>query len=1411
MKKKIWRSLFFSIALITSTCGSLATLSRNNNTQNLNDGSSSFDVPTLDDNTQVNEEKNKTSAINNLFSAKQIEMNSLIFNIYPDYTDKSKILNIKLNDLDIDLTNANTLSFNFYSNVNISYSGFETTLDIEYKEDDYLYINQSKGNAFKCLIPTTLNDVFSLLKTLGININSNNSVGNVSLKNILNYAKEFKTENNVSTTETNGYIYSISHIDSYIDNRQIKNLDIKLYADNNNIPTSINTTSDIIISDTNNTSSIGFNFEGSFKEVKSISTYSSHQNSNIDISDNIDSIFTTIMDLFKGNYSSNISDNGEKLSQANFKISSNIIKKGDNDTTYSSKIDGTLQADLTDVFEDENYGKYSLSLSQTSADNNKSLNDLFMYYNSNNLYVSLNEIFKSKVTDTKLKNVFSKITEISNNLSFKEVDENLNLIFNVVKQSDLSKLLNGDYSLISTLIKSFLFSENSLSVTFNKDLFSLTEDITLSLNFSEENKVKKLKNITIDKISLSSLTLENLTLSIEDYTDIITPNDEEYSSLDNSLNLFDSLSQIIDSKTVSADYSLIYTDEQNVTFNASGNIYADVSKATIDTTDNNKVLHTNEGNYYLSFNLPKEKNSDDILGQGIEMYYSSTDKNLYFGFEYDQNDNFTSLKDSKQYVFKNSLAYADIYDMYKLIDSKIDSTSDSTSTSILSMSTILDTISQSEKFKTIKSNLNNYLSLKDLDGVLNITTDSNNNLMLTLDPSEFLLDSKYQNNTSKLTLNVSNQDNSISLAFKGKINSNDIDFTINLNSNSKEFTYFNTTDYPTITNAQAMLESFVSLPTDLKQFDLSISGSMQDESKDIPSLYIEDTSGISVDLTDTDKADISGVLNIKHPSLSDSTKLISSSQKLEFNYQTLDATTTSTSNKEIKDGQFILEYNDNMHVKMQKGDIFSMLSTLKSVDSEDNLLYRYLKFLNQTVESSGSPLMDVINGKALSTSGIFAYPYFKSVNFYDGRIEIDIDPKIIKSDAKDGSDALITINYDSTTKKITSASIKAKYVTDSSTKNIEASLGLSFTSNRSYQRNTTDSSQSNYILPYSETDKSKFVDINGFKVLLDCVIDTTENNFMEMQGNLKISIPIISDVTASAYAAIYVQDETAYVYLKINAFQKSISDEDYRCTEFFIKEKEVYVNQTKTSKSLTSSTLGLFNKKYQYTTSSESYKTNSENITNNIAYYILDYCMNLSSITLGSTVLEQIYSANSSSDSSSVTINDDFSKVIDTENTNYDSSSNTFNFSLLLDNLLTISSLVKIPTLKIAISHDSTTKDGETYTPLKKVSIVKAEISLASLFTISITADDSNNVFTLTSLDNITATQAKEEKMNRYYSFVEQFNSDHPSPTLYQITSISKASSPTYTGDVYSFSISGEKNVTSYDIDYSKYIYLCSF
>lgn len=1376
----------------------------NPSTQENNSNTASYDIPDVD----IDSSKSlsgMSKAVNALCNAKEILLNNFALHIDLDSADPNDILALTFSTLDIDLSGINALDINIRGRVTLNYQGLKEDLSFRYESNQYVYLTY-KDKSFKFKAPDTIGDIFEMLRSLGINLSSSTD-SSISLSPILTQIAKLQT--NVKAVDNGtGNNYQLIIPSLSLGSATTSELTINLTSDEKDVPVALSTASPLTIqsgvktsSDSSSTSSssktTSVSFEGTISALNSVSTYNkADEEAYHDVTASNSSLFGTIEHIFSGYYSGDKDSSTAKKAAVKVGIEAQVSNSetdssANTTTIHSSVIEGSLSADLSNVFVDENAGTYSLSLTQKpTKESTATYNTLSAYYSKETAYIALNSLFKGRIQNSDIKELFQQISRITEKPAFSSLTNDFNIVLKkATSGSNLERLSEGDYSVLQGILESYEYSASKFSATIDGSIIGLDSSITLTIDFVENDGTKDVTSITVTGLKAGSISLDSLTLTLDTYEAPIAPVEKEYSDYSCATTLFKNVADLFDKKKMTADYKLIFTDSSDYTFNASGAIGADLSTATIDKSEDGttETLHPDTGTYYLSFHIPEEKDKVSqetyALAQGIECFYNPSDRHLYFGYGYAEDAN------NDKYVFRNSLTNSNVNEIIDLIQDKTkEDSSTASSSSLLSMSTYLDTILSSEKFTSIKNGLKN-LSFADLDGVVSLANEDDN-IVVTLDPSTFLKDSKYVDNSGAIRLKVGSDGSLISFSADGKVNGNQIDFSMNIqdyNDTVLDASKYNTEDYPEISKANEMIKSLFALPTDLNQFDLSVEGEVKKDSyvkgtekTDQPVVKIVNTSdtpsGASVDLSQSTigesldttriKSAFSGIVNIKNPSLNDSSKYIDGVQKIEFDYQELDDKTKDLEDKEVYDGMFTAEYNDHMHIKAQNSDLYDILKGIKGV-KDDNLLYRYLKFLNDTSQSTGSALMDLMNGKSLGTSKLLASPYIENIDFTTdpkesgyGHISVTFNINILTSSV-DSSPIRVDFYYDTSTCHIVKAKISGdvkKNTTDQdktndTTYHINATLGLTAGTDNTYKRTPT--TDENYaateknILTYTSDNSDKFVDVNGFKVLEDCLIDTTESNFMEITGDISIELKVLKifgkPVSANCYAAIYVKDETAYAYIRINPHSGYYA-------EFFIEEQKVLCSLTKSG-------------------SAQFYKTTAANIESNLVYYILDYCMDIGNISAGNFALQKIYESvyDGSSSSSSATISDDLSQVI------YSAvyADNAFTLDLNLGNLVSVPS-VSFSDTKIIVTHK--TPDANGYKPFQSISI---STKVTAYSVITATLSSSSNTFTLRNLANITNDQAKSTYLSRYFTFVTAYESaygsyDSTTTPMYLITKVSE-------------------------------------
>lgn len=1443
------------LVYIAFLLGATSSLSFNPPAQNVpkeNTSDTSYNVPSISVDTKK-EASGMSKAINALASAQEILFGEGTLSITLDSAAPNDVLTIAFSSLDVDLSGINALNLNLSGSLTLSYKGLSESLTFRYESNQYVYLI-FKGNSLKFKAPKTIGDVAEMIRALGLPIS--NASSSITISEILTQVSKLQTNVKAMDSGT-GNKYQLIVPSLTFGDTSTNEITLDLVTDENNTPISLSTDSDLEITakeDDNTSKTTKISFSSPISSLKSTSTYNHpDEEAYQDVTAANSSLFGTIEHIFSGNYTSETKSDNNKKSAVKVNIEGTVSNtetdsSTNTSTVHSSLIEGSLSADMSDVFIDENAGTYSLSLTQKpTKDSTETYNTLSAYFNKSTTYIALNNLFKGRIQDSSISTLFQQISRITDKPVFSSITDDFNILLKKASSNDnFAKLTEGDYSGLDSLLKSYEYSPTHFLITLSGSFLGLDNDVSLEVTFVENDGEKDIQSLTVTGLKYGSLSLDSLTLSLDTYTAPTAPVDSDYSDYSGISTLFKNVADLFDQKKLKADYKLIYTDSSSYTFNASGAIGADLSSATIDTSDDGltETLHPETGTYYLSFDLARGSNTSTdnkeeiyALGQGLESYYNPSDKHLYFGYEYTEDPNFTDGND--KYLFRNSIANTDINEIVNLIkEHAAEDSSTDTSLSLLSMSTYLDAILSSDKFTKVKDGIKS-LSLAELDGVVSVSSDSNDNgkVIVTLDPSTFLTGSKYASNSGNITITLGSDGSFVAFSANGKINGSTIDFTLDLGDYSTiDVTKYTTTNYPEISTANQMISSLFALPTDLKQFDMTLEGEVSKDSyvdgkkkTDQPLLQIVNTdsnpTGASVDLTSTftdregktqNQPKLSGIVNLKNPSLNDTSKYIDGVQKLEFNYEgSTTKKTTDLNGNSVYDAAFVAEYNDHMHINAKTSDLYDIVKGIKNIP-EANLLWRYVKFMNDTSLSTGSALMDLMNGKSLGTSKLLANPYIENIEFSSdatiglGNIAVTFNVSLLTSSV-DSSPITVAFSYTTgsdchITKATVTGDIKSN-TTDTDTTNdttyhVYATLGLEAGSNKKYERTTTTdtslTSTGNNILTYTSSNSSAFVDVNGFKVLGDCLIDTTENNFFEIEGILQVSLSVIGiDITdrkVYCYAAIYVQDETAYAYLRFKPYDKSIRDDGFYGTEFFIQEQKVLVNRITTE---LSSRQDWFKKYYTFKSTAEYYKTTAANIESNLVYYILDYIMDLKDYTLlkikvGSKALNSIYSSmNSSSSSSSATINDDLSQVL----TSAIYSSNTFTMNLALNNLLTLSG-VRFSDTKVVLTHQA--KDSNGKKPLKSISI-DTKITAYSVLNVTVSSGNNVNTFTLAQLSNKTIDQAKAGEMSRFFNFWTNYERengayDATTTSMYLISKVESAGSPTYTGDVKTHTESKENS-----------------
>lgn len=1410
-----------------------------------NDDQGEFDVPTIDDNGTITESA-FSKAVNSLTNAKEIKDGNIAISVKPKNSDA---IDFNLSSLNVDLSKLNSSVVNIASDLNVKYQSIDQSLSLKVEGNEYCYLT-FKGKKFVFNAPRNLVDVVNLLQSLGILVPSTDEESSsLDLSSILSSMKNIVNDITVSneTIADDNSVFDITIPDIEIGNVKISSLNIKMKADKSTYSLkSISTNSDIVISKKNESTS-------SFDEMLSLSL-------NGEITLNEVSSYKEVTDEEKSQYKTVTYANSSVLSTissiigngSDVKVNVSLDTTSNEETTHN-EIDGLIQAKITksgDKFTSSDFenGSYAISLNHLSdSTSNESLNSLYAYHSGNNTYLKFNDLIKAKASNTSLKDLFSLISEGSGKDAIEVISSQLNTTLGSL---DIDSLRKGDLSQIQGFVNSentyFDYDESTTSFVLSLDgtYFNLTSSpITISIKCTNNTSLFSTNGIQEIKVSGLNFTTNgkknvvSVTLVPQKLTDFEIINESEYSEYKGTIPLFSTICDIISDRKFSASYSLYFNDRINdgttSNFNkisANGKIEADLSK---EGTNNEKLLRSfNEGDYHLSMNATTLNGG---YNHNIDMYYQN--QNFYFGFDSINKDD--STKDVT--VFKNYISNAQLGEMKTLLDSKSES---DVSSSLDSVDKVLSILGTSEEFKNDIEKIKKG-SLKGLDSILSLssydesTSDgkTKNVIKLVINTDViFNSNSLIGKNLGKITISLNSLDNGNSYSFSNieidTLISSDQEFSFSLSfddyqdislSDEEKSKYQKIDDFNTFTKA------FYNLGNDIKKYGVKIDAMYKKNPTYENGILVEDGEGLSIvgssywNLENSDSPIVGGSLTISHPYVSINSDLTTSKtkadQNLKFKYQNV------SDEDENKDGQFTLDYNDNMHVLMNSSTISDVVSTISNTSSTSIL--NNLLSTSSSVASS-MPIKDVISQRAPSL--LLDYPYIKKVEFNDSDnyIKLSVDKRLFNIDSEGDEVSLLIYYSDSDNPTITK--IKAEISNDS---DLLCYATISLTS---YDENSLPT-----VLEYNSTNKNLFVDLNGFKNLVKMAIDTTEFNYYHLFGYLNLDLSLFSDnapINLNQYsfdlnldASIYIQDSKVYGYLSIKLGDKNISDVGYYVTEYAFKDSKVYISNTKTVASYV-------NEEVKNEVSLKAMRVSESEFKNNILYYLVSLGLDMDDRIAGKTIMANIYKTLSSkknddtstssnevsglnlTDSLTISLNSDFSSLLNA-GTLYNEEKKKFTLGFNLDSLISVMvddiSLLDFDNTYLKIYHQSKTNtDGSLFTPFYAMQLSSEINVLEGLAKVSlkgqIVANANQGDYDYIDSSNENELRNKAS-MSRFYSLTD--NLDKYLTDDYQISEITIKTKSMFdftTMELVDFandySISDNSSLLTYSFDYGSDEYL---
>lgn len=1306
--------------------------------KNDNDADNGYTVPDIDDNGNEKEETGFSKTINSLLNAKQLKNGNISLDLALSDNDP---ITLSLNDLNVDLSNLNTTTVSLSTGLKVKYRQVEQSLNLRVEENEYCYVDFKKSKMMLDA-PQSLYDVFQMLKRIGILVPSaDESTSSINLDALLSSLTDMVDDILVSdeTVMDDKVSFDITVPDIEIEDIKIANLKLNMVADKD-------TYSLKQVSSLGNIQIMKKETDGSFTTIlglgltgdMSLETVSDYQNLSVSdalsqgyssINEPANDILTTVADLIGG--TSDVSINVALDTTETKKDDTSILNRHDFD------IDGRLQMKIDNA--DFKNGTYALSLDHLNKGNDASevLNDLYVLHENNKTYLKFNDLLKAKVTDTSVSDVFKLITEGSGKKMMETVSSKMNVTLGSL---DIQKIKDGDFSQIQALLSSqdtyFSYDQatGSFVLSFDGAYLGLTTGpIKLIINCSKDGNASSpngIRNIAIEGLTFED-TKDGLTktrslsvrLDVKEASEIAKLNDEEYSDFKGIVPIFDSISTIIGNKMFNASYEIYFNDKvnsENAYYNAitaTGTIGADLTKEN----ESGEMLDAfKNGDYHLSMNATTLKGG---YSHNLDIHYQ--DKNLYFG--YDSLNKSDSEKNVT--VFRNYISHAQFGEISNLLDNK---TQSNVSLTFDDVSSVLDKLSASEKFKDALSSLKKG-SLKGFDDFISIKADDidgKNVISMEIKASElFKDDSFFGKSIGNITLLFnSNALENGSLKFEGiEIStciSRDQDFTFKLNFLDEQVKRLQTDElskYQEISEFSTSSKAFYNLGNDLTKYGIKVNAEYRKNPALNDSSYQDNVTidgSCYWDMEDKDLPKVGGGLHISHPYLSIgsdfSTTKTQADQNLSFRYQNIDEGS-------IKDGEFTLDYNSNMHVLLHSSSISDVVSTISNTSST-SLLNNLLSTSSNI--ASDMPIKDAIALKAPSL--LLDYPYIHSVSFETGKIVLKVDKRLFNIH-EEGDFITLAISYEGGEKPILT-SIECDLSKADSSLVCKASISL-------VGYNEEDIPE---VMEYNETNKNKFVNLDGMKNLIKMAVDTTEFNYFHFGGYLNLDILLGKDVPVKIQqysfdlniaSDIYIKDEGVYVYLSLALGDKELEQAGYYVTEYAFKDEKVYIDNTRTDSYYNEE--GVIKNKV----SSKAMRVTNGEFEKNILYYLGSIGLDMDDRIAGKTIMANVFHALDKSDVSTqseessttagttsgldINLSSDFSSLIQA-GTLYNEQKQKFTLGLDLNSLVSITygedktPLLSFKDTYLKLYHQTKTlEDGSKKTPFFGMQL-SSDVSLLS-------------------------------------------------------------------------------------------------
>lgn len=339
-------------------------------------------------------------------------------------------------------------------------------------------------------------------------------------------------------------------------------------------------------------------------------------------------------------------------------------KLGEINSKASHIFNGNLAADFTNGFENGNYN-FTLNKNDSFA------NDISVQYQANQdensakgLFINLNNRTKGYLSDASINDLFACFNNLTSSTDVNDAFSGANDILN---DSVIGDIINGHWYRYKDILKKIEIkndTNNTVTLKISVTLGGLNLNIPfafestpveININYSATDSIEnnlinyvEIKNIPLRKVSrleneVTKSYLDTASIKLNLVGDSIGKNNinvvnkdnlNEYVDYKATIPLFDSVANIVNTKKFNSNYTLTYKSKDYGAISFDGNIAADLSNASFDSSLDDK----NYGKYRLT----AHSIINDIR-HNIQLDYLPNDKTndqtLYFDY-YSQNENY---------------------------------------------------------------------------------------------------------------------------------------------------------------------------------------------------------------------------------------------------------------------------------------------------------------------------------------------------------------------------------------------------------------------------------------------------------------------------------------------------------------------------------------------------------------------------------------------------------------------------------------------------------------------------------------------------------------------------------------------------------------------------------------------------